>query len=93
VVVVVVVAPVVVVVAPVVVVVAPVVVVVAPVVVVVDPEGVPPPAIAITGAMGLAVGVEVVMPEGVNESFGYAVQLSATTLPATVNVRSAVESS
>ncbi|MDR3649522.1 MAG: hypothetical protein P4L20_10560 [Acidimicrobiales bacterium] len=91
--VVVVVAPVVVVVAPVVVVVAPVVVVVAPVVVVVDPVVVPPPATAITGAIGLAEGVEVVMPDGVNESFGYAVQLSASAFPATVSDRSAVESS
>ncbi len=60
-------APVVVVVAPVVVVVAAVVVVSPVVVVVVD---VPPPATAITGAMGAAVGVEVVMPEGVTKSLG-----------------------
>jgi hypothetical protein len=39
----------------------------ATVVVVEDP---PPPATAITGAMGAAVGVEVVMPEGVTESLG-----------------------
>ena len=36
-------------------------------VVVVD---IPPPATAITGAMGAAVGVAVVMPEGVTESLG-----------------------
>ena len=74
-----------------VVVVAPVVDVVSPVVVVV--ADVPPPATAITGAMGAAVGVEVVMPEGVTVSLGYAVQVSARALPATVSDRLAAESS
>ena len=64
-------------------------VVVAPVVVVDDP----PPATAITGAMAAAVGVVVVMPEGVTESLGYAVQVSDRALPATVRDRLAAESS
>ncbi len=33
-------------------------------------EADPPPATAMTGAMGLAVGAEVVMPEGVTELLG-----------------------
>jgi hypothetical protein len=59
--------------------------------VVVDDE--PPPATAITGAMGLPVGVDVVMPEGVTELFAYAVQVSANGLPATMSVTLAAESS
>jgi hypothetical protein len=50
-------------------------------------------ATAITGAMALAVGVETVMPDGVTESLGYAVQVSDKLLPATESVRLAEESS
>ena len=66
------------------------VVVVGPVVVVVVEEL--PAALAITGAIGLAVGIVVVMPEGVTESLGYAVQVSTRALPATVSDRLAEES-
>jgi hypothetical protein len=71
-------------------VVAPDVVVVAPVVVVVVGLS---PATAMTGEIGAAVGVDVVMPEGVTESFGYAVHVSARALPATSSDRLAEESS
>jgi len=58
-------------------------------VVVVDP----PPPTAITGAMGLAEGVVVVMPEGVTVLLGYAVHVSDRGAPDTVSVRLADESS
>jgi hypothetical protein len=45
-----------------------------------------------TGAMGLAEGVVVVMPEGVTELLGYAWQVSARVLPATISDRLAAES-
>ena len=62
-------------------------VVVGPVVVVEAPE-----ALAITGEMGLFGGIEVVMPEGVTESLGYAVHVNNSALPATVRERLAEES-
>jgi len=43
------------------------------------------PPMAITGAMGLVVGAIEVMPEGVNESLGYAAQASTTALPSSVS--------
>ena len=43
------------------------------------------PPMAITGAMGLVVGAMEVMPEGVNESLGYAVQARSTELSASVS--------
>jgi hypothetical protein len=53
----------------------------------------PPPATAITGAMGAAVGVEVVTPEGVTESLGYAVQVRARGAPDTIRDKLAEEPS
>lgn len=64
-----------------------------PVPVVVVVVGEVPPEVAITGAMELALGVEVVMPEGVTVSLGYAVQVRSSALPATFSVRLAEESS
>lgn len=81
--------PDVVVVAPVVVVVADVVVVVGELVVVV----VVPPDTAITGDMDGTDGVEVVTPDGVMVSLGYAVHVRLRGLPATMSVRLMPESS
>jgi hypothetical protein len=63
-----------------------------PVVVVVVPPP-PPPDNAMIGEIELAVGAVEVMPDGVTESLGYAVQVSARGLPATVRLRLALASS
>ena len=66
-----------------------VVVVVGVVVVVVVPD----PAVAMTGAIGDADGVEVVMPDGVIVSLGYAVHVNDSGAPETMSVMLALESS
>jgi len=50
------------------------------------------PPMAITGAIGLVVGAREVMPEGVTELLGYAVQASATALPPSVSEMLAADS-